>query len=129
MSFTIVEKEYICSREKYLELKELQKKMAIDLKSIKNSKKVYYQKRREFYHSKGVNVPEFKTTYVETGTIEKHIFRKTILVPRFLCLVTYSVDWHVGHLKCFIYPIFSHFIPSLQAERLFTTDNLWTVPI
>jgi len=72
-------RDYISTKEKYLELKALQKKVAEEGKSFNNATKNYYQKRKEFYKAKGVNVPsscDYK--YIQTGTGEKevkHLFK------------------------------------------------------
>ena len=50
-------KNYICDKEAYLKFKTLQKQIAKDGKIIRLSLQDYYKKRREFYHSKGINVP------------------------------------------------------------------------
>jgi hypothetical protein len=74
-------KEYICNRDKFLELKELQKKVSASLKSNRIATQNFYQKRRDFYHSKGIHVPStpdyqinkeiWTTQYERDGFVDK----------------------------------------------------------
>ena len=61
-------KEYICNRDKFLEIKKLQKETAQSRKDINQQIKSYYKNRRDFYHnSRGVNVPNWSSIFVKTG--------------------------------------------------------------
>jgi hypothetical protein len=63
METTTVEKKvftprnYICSKEKYLELKALQKKMIETGRLDRQAHVAYVTARRKFYHDKGMTVP------------------------------------------------------------------------
>jgi hypothetical protein len=52
----ITDKEYICSKEKFLELKSIQKNIALQLHSEHNYWRSYYSERRKYYHSQGLKV-------------------------------------------------------------------------
>lgn len=56
---TATVKNYICTKEKYLELKALQKESATIGKSIKNERNLFTQARRKHYHGKGMIVPGY----------------------------------------------------------------------
>ena len=64
----ITERKYICSKEKYLELKEIQKKISKTNKEDKLDFRNYFKARREFYHAKGQQVPNYTAELIEDKT-------------------------------------------------------------
>ena len=73
METTTVEKKvftprnYLCSKEKYLELKGLQKKMAELGKAERKANLAFRDARRKFYHDKGMQIPVSDWTQGENG--------------------------------------------------------------
>jgi hypothetical protein len=56
-----MEKTFIVSREKFLELKKEQKRIARSRKRENEDFRNYVKYRRQFYHSKGMQVPDVDT--------------------------------------------------------------------
>lgn len=54
---TVITKNWICTKEKYLELKALQKRATDIGKIARKNRVVYILARRTFYKSKGMQVP------------------------------------------------------------------------
>lgn len=75
MSNVIEAREYICTREKYLEVKELQKKVAATLKSERQALADYYQRRRKFYTALGIPIgnPDWNYDYKLDKYVSKYM--------------------------------------------------------
>ena len=52
-----MDKKYFVSKEKYLELREIQKTIAKEGKEDRQHRQAFFKARRQFYHGKGQQVP------------------------------------------------------------------------
>jgi hypothetical protein len=76
MSEIIDTKTYICSREKFLEMKEIQKKIAIQIHSDRSIDKQFYIKRRQYFNTIGVIVPSGQYTPYQYNTETVDLYKK-----------------------------------------------------
>jgi len=72
-----MDKKFFVSKEKYLELKEIQKKITKEGREARQHFQAFIKARRQFYHSKGQQVPainEFafpeRTPFIDLGAHE-----------------------------------------------------------
>jgi hypothetical protein len=78
-------KTYICSREKFLEMKEIQKKIAVQIHSDHLINKQFYIKRRQYFNSMGTTVPNGYSAQQEAGFTETIKYTKLIDISNDTC--------------------------------------------
>jgi hypothetical protein len=76
MSDIIDTKTYICSREKFLEMKEIQKKIALQIHSDRLADKEFLIKRRQYFNSIKVQVPSEQYTPWKYDTKQINLYAK-----------------------------------------------------